>query len=225
VRSTPSLTISLTLSLKRFQCSSDWRWLSLVLSRKIVDGSLSSFQGRSSSASSFQAPRLQAISGVVSLAMCPQVVSQAPQHFGSSETQTTCCSCFSCLLVYRSFISLEAGMARAVHPKEFLKVDVKHWRICQSGIPIPFPPLFGSKLIESVWMMACVVWLSKERLHCFAGLKSVVFCFTNRLTRYQIESLTSGQGHLKKEEKKEKEKRMKKREKRKKKKRERERKD
>ena len=78
------------------------------------------------SASSFHAPRHQAINGVVSLAMCPQVVSQAPQHFGSSETQTTCYSCFSCTLVYRSFISLEAGMARAVHPKEFLKVDVKH---------------------------------------------------------------------------------------------------
>ena len=45
------------------------------------------FQGRSSSASSFLASLLQAIDGVMSLALCPQVVSQAPQHFRSSETQ------------------------------------------------------------------------------------------------------------------------------------------
>ena len=49
----------------------------------IDDGPLSSFQGRSSSASSFSASLLQAISGVVSLALCLQVVSQASQHFRS----------------------------------------------------------------------------------------------------------------------------------------------
>ena len=43
------------------------------------DGPLSSFQGRSSSASSFQASLLPAIDGVPSLALYPQVVSQAPQ--------------------------------------------------------------------------------------------------------------------------------------------------
>ena len=42
--------VSPTLPLKRFQCSSDWRWPFLVLS-----------QGRSSSASSFYASLLQAI--------------------------------------------------------------------------------------------------------------------------------------------------------------------
>ena len=47
------------------------------------DGPLSSFQGRSSSASSF----LQAIDSVMSLALCPQLVSQAPQHFRSSRFQ------------------------------------------------------------------------------------------------------------------------------------------
>ena len=46
--------------------------------RRIDDGPLSSFQGRSSSASSFHASVLQAIGGVLSLALCPQVVSQAP---------------------------------------------------------------------------------------------------------------------------------------------------
>ena len=30
------------------------------------------------------------ICGVMSLALCPQVVSQAPQHFRSSEKQATC---------------------------------------------------------------------------------------------------------------------------------------
>ena len=44
------------------------------------DGPLSSFQGRSSSASSFHASFLQAIDGVMCLALSPQVVSQAPQH-------------------------------------------------------------------------------------------------------------------------------------------------
>ena len=37
MRSTPYLwEVSPTLPLKRFQCSSDWRWPSLVLSKKIV---------------------------------------------------------------------------------------------------------------------------------------------------------------------------------------------
>ena len=51
------------LPLKRFQCLSD-------------DGPLSSFQGRSSSTSSFHASLLQPIGGVMSLALCPQVLSQ-----------------------------------------------------------------------------------------------------------------------------------------------------
>ena len=51
----------------------------------IDDGPLSSVQGRSSSAFSFHASLLQAIDGVMSLALCPQVVSQASQHFRSSE--------------------------------------------------------------------------------------------------------------------------------------------
>ena len=38
------------------------------------DGPLSSFQGRSSGVSSFNASLLQAVDGVVSLALCPQVV-------------------------------------------------------------------------------------------------------------------------------------------------------
>ena len=45
------------------------------------DGPLSSFQGRSSTASSFHASLFQAIDSVVLLASFSQVVSQAPQHF------------------------------------------------------------------------------------------------------------------------------------------------
>ena len=49
--------------------------------RLIDDGHLTSYQGRSSSPSSFHASLLQAIDGVMSLALCPQVVSQATPHF------------------------------------------------------------------------------------------------------------------------------------------------
>ena len=51
--------VSPRLPLKRFQCSSDWRWPSLVLSR------------RSSSTSFFNASLFQAINGMMSLALCP----------------------------------------------------------------------------------------------------------------------------------------------------------
>ena len=40
--------------------------------------------------SSFYASALQAIDGVMSLALCPQVAFQAPQQVRSSETQAAC---------------------------------------------------------------------------------------------------------------------------------------
>ena len=58
--------------------------------RLIDDGPLSSSQGsRSSSASSFHASLLRAIDGVMSLALCPQVVSRASQNFRSSEKEAS----------------------------------------------------------------------------------------------------------------------------------------
>ena len=63
--------------------------------RPIDDGPLSSFQGRSSRASCFHASLLQAIDWVMSSALCPQVVSQASQHFRSSEKQATYEGCFA----------------------------------------------------------------------------------------------------------------------------------
>ena len=67
-----------TLPLKLFQCSPDWRWSSLVLSRKIVSRFL------------FPCHSPPGINGVMSLALCPQVVSQASQHFRSSEKRAIC---------------------------------------------------------------------------------------------------------------------------------------
>ena len=94
-----------TLSLKWFQCSSVWRWLSLVLS------CLSPPSDRC----------------VMSLALCPQVVSQAPQHF-RSEKLATCEGCFARQSIC-SVVSLPSGMSSAVHPQEFRKVDVDHRHI------------------------------------------------------------------------------------------------
>ena len=72
IRAQPRLPEASPVSpLKRFQRSSD-----LVLSRPFKDRS----------ASSFHASLLQAIDGVMSLALFPQVVFQVPQHFISSET-------------------------------------------------------------------------------------------------------------------------------------------
>ena len=54
---------------------------------------------------------VQVINGVMSLALCLQVVSQAPQHFRSSEKQATCEGCFVRQSVC-SVISLHSGMSR-----------------------------------------------------------------------------------------------------------------
>ena len=121
----PSLSeISPTLPLKRFQCSSD------------EDGPLSSFQGRSSNASSFNASLLQAIDGVMSLALCAQVVSQASQYFRSSMKQATCEVCFArqstCLVT-----SLYSGMSRAVRVYRSFRRWMSTIDTFQSGLPIP----------------------------------------------------------------------------------------
>ena len=96
--------------------------------RLIDDGRLSSFQGRSSRAYSFNTSLLQAIIVVMSLALCPHVVSQTSQHFWSSEKQATCEGCFARQSVC-SAVSLHSGMSRAVHPQESSKVDVDYRRI------------------------------------------------------------------------------------------------
>ena len=120
------------------------------------DGPLSSFQRRSSSASSFHTFLLRAIDGVMSLALCPQVVSQTAQHFRSSRTQATCEGCFARQSVC-SVISLHSGMSRAVHPRHR---SLRRWRSTtgtfRSGLPIR-RFTFCSKFIESVRRRTCVV--------------------------------------------------------------------
>ena len=76
----------------------------------------------------FHASLLQAIDNVMSLALCPLVMSQARQHFRSSEKQAACEGCFARQCVC-SVISLHSGMSRAVHPQVFSKVDVDHQHI------------------------------------------------------------------------------------------------
>ena len=72
---------------------------------------------------SFNASLLQAIDGVMSLALCPQVMPQVSQHFRSSEKQATCDGCFARQSIC-SVVSLHSGMSRAERPQEFSKVDV-----------------------------------------------------------------------------------------------------
>ena len=125
----------------------------------IDDSPLSSFQGRLSSASSFNtfSPRW-------SVVWCPWLeVSQV-----------------SALDLPRSKplvrVALPASLSAQLFPfapacpgQEFLKVDVDHWHI-PSGLPIPLFT-FCSKLIESVRMMACVVWLLPlEAIHAGMGI-------------------------------------------------------
>ena len=73
------------------------------------DGRLSSFEGRSSCASSSHASLLQVIDDVMSLALYSQVVSQTPQHVGSSKKQAVCKGCFARQSIC-SVIFLHCGM-------------------------------------------------------------------------------------------------------------------
>ena len=56
-------------------------------------------------------------------------MSQAPQHFRSSEKQATCKGCFArqsiCLV-----ISLHSGMSKAVHPHEFSVLNKLNQTFC-----------------------------------------------------------------------------------------------
>ena len=97
MRSEKPIILRFTPSLGSFPQHCLWNGSNVHLTD---DGPLSSFQGRLSSASSFHASLFQAIEGMMSLALCPQVVSQASQHFRSSEKQATCEGCMLCPPVY-----------------------------------------------------------------------------------------------------------------------------
>ena len=68
---------------------------------------------------------LQVISGMLSLALCLQVMSQVPQHLRSCKMQAICDGYFAhqsvCLVV-----SLDLGMCRTVHLHEFSIVSIEH---------------------------------------------------------------------------------------------------
>ena len=120
---------------------------------------------------------LQVISGMLSLALCLQVVSQVPQHLRSCKMQAICDGYFAhqsiCLVV-----SLDLGMSRTVHLHEFLIVSTEHTSV---GFLFYFLLLFlffiTNKLLESVKMM--VVLLSPLKMvgqqkACMTALISIV---------------------------------------------------
>ena len=103
--------------------------------RLIDAGPLSSFSERSSSAPSFHASLLQVVDGVMSLPLCPQVVSQTLQHFRSSETPTTCGGCFSRQSVWSDISLHSACSGQYIHSFRWWMSTID---TCQSGLPIPF---------------------------------------------------------------------------------------
>ena len=92
---------------------------------------------------------------MISLALRLQVVSQAPQHLRSPETQAGMCDGYFAYKYIRfSVISLESGMSGTEYPHESLKVDTELGHImviCQAGLPIKLSIHFiCSNLIECV---------------------------------------------------------------------------
>ena len=125
----------------------------------IDNGPFLSFQGRRSSASSFRASLLQSISGVMSLALCPQVVSQAPQHFRASKTSNLWR--LLCLPVYLLSHFPSLRHVQGSTPTGVFEGGCRPWTHSSLGLPFQCPCFtLCSKLIEFVRMMAYVVWLS-----------------------------------------------------------------
>ena len=81
-----------------------------------LNGPPSSFPGRSSRA--FHTSLLQAINGVMSLALCPWL---APQHLDIPRAASHTCG-FLCPSSICLVFSLHSRTSRAVHPQEFSEV-------------------------------------------------------------------------------------------------------
>ena len=118
------------------------------------------------------------------LGIVPAGMTQAPQHFRSSETQTIWDGCFA------SVVSLHSDMSRAVHSREFPRVDEEHWHIPSLGFPfhvwfvvvgVGLVVVLASSLNMWGWWYMYVAWLSPLEgnpaegmgdcfhLHCQAG--------------------------------------------------------
>ena len=132
-------------------------WLTMALSRP--------FKQRSSSASSFNASLLQAIDSVMSLALCPKIVSQASQHFSSSEKQATREGCFARQSIC-SVVSLHSGMSRAVHPQEFSKVDVDHRHNTAPHHILLYGQLSSASFRNEPWAIHTALFSASEQCHC-----------------------------------------------------------
>ena len=117
--------------------------------RLIADDPPSSFQGRSSIASSFYASLLQAIDGLMSLDCSRRQCLRLFKHFRSSETQLNCDDCFAsqsiCLDSGMSTGTFEGGCPKLTH--DSLDFSIQCFTFCR-------------KLIGFVEMMVCVVRLS-----------------------------------------------------------------
>ena len=172
-RSTPSLRSFPNVAFKTLPMLSD-------------DGPLSSFQERSSSASSFHASLLQTINGVMPLALCPPVMSQATQHFRSSEKQATCVGCFASQFIC-SVISLHSSMLTGV-----LEGGPRLSTHSSLGFPFHFPLFLASSLnhslfdgiIDTIWWRD---WLWVWRLfllECFIVHRLVKFTAQNAPTYF-----------------------------------------
>ena len=71
----------------------------------------------------------------MSVALCPQLVSRASQHFRYFETQATCDGCFPASLFARSVPSTPASPGQHVHSS--LRKWMSYIDTCRSGLPIP----------------------------------------------------------------------------------------
>ena len=124
----------------------------------IDNGPHPSFQGRSSSTSSFNASLLQVIDGVMSLALCLLVVSRASKNISDLLR-----SKLLERVALPAFLSAQSFPFMPACPGQYSHRGFQRWMSTidtfQSGLPIPLFT-FCSMLVESVRMLTCVVWFT-----------------------------------------------------------------
>ena len=95
--------------------------------------------------SSFFYSLLQTINGVMSLALCPQVVSEAPQHFRSSEKQATCEASFAHQCIC-SVISLHSRHVQGSTPTGVFEGGCQPFTHSSQGFPFHISLFAASSL-------------------------------------------------------------------------------